>query len=200
MAAMLSNNLLNSRTMYSHKWQEMIKSLEWRQNWCDSVSNHQPHSCLLNRLFRRRSKETSKLRATGPCAGNSPVTGEFPAQRASNVENVSMWWRHQAQCVFSVFIGCSPFTMDTYEVYFNEASHFEFEFESVPSRRKRMQILNHEEDHLPVSVPQYVCYGNNWWRNCQQISRGWPVILQSSLSTIVYIFPLARYLYSAKVL
>ena len=25
---------------------------------------------------------------------NSPVTGQFPAQRASNVENVSIWWRH----------------------------------------------------------------------------------------------------------
>ena len=28
------------------------------------------------------------------CEGNSPVTGEFPAQRDSNVENVSIWWRH----------------------------------------------------------------------------------------------------------
>ena len=37
---------------------------------------------------------TSKLRATGLCAGNSPGTGEFPAQRASNAENVSIWWRH----------------------------------------------------------------------------------------------------------
>ena len=29
-------------------------------------------SCLLNRLFRRRSKKTSKLRVTGLCLGNSP--------------------------------------------------------------------------------------------------------------------------------
>ena len=50
--------------------------------------------CLLNRLFRRRSRKTSKLHVTGLCAGNSPVTGEFPAQRASNAENVSIWWRH----------------------------------------------------------------------------------------------------------
>ena len=28
------------------------------------------------------------------CAGNSPVTGEFPAQMASNAENVSTQWRH----------------------------------------------------------------------------------------------------------
>ena len=50
--------------------------------------------CLFNRLFRRRSKKTSKLRVTGLCVGSSPGTGEFPAQMASNTENVSIWWRH----------------------------------------------------------------------------------------------------------
>ena len=53
-------------------------TLQWRHNGRDSVSNHQPYDCFLNRLFRRRSKETSKLRVTGLCAGNSPGTGEFP--------------------------------------------------------------------------------------------------------------------------
>ena len=71
-----------------------IVTLRWRHNERDSVSNHQPHDCLLNRLFRRRSKKTSKLRATALCAGNSQGTCEFPAQRASNAENVSIWWRH----------------------------------------------------------------------------------------------------------
>ena len=60
------------------------------------VSNHQPHDCPLNRLFRRRSKNTSKLRVAGLCDGNSPVTGEFSAQSANNAENVSIWWRHHA--------------------------------------------------------------------------------------------------------
>ena len=69
-------------------------TLKWRHNGCDSVSNHQPHDCLLNRLFRRRSKKTAKLRVTGLCVGNSPGTGDFPAQMASNAENVSIWWRH----------------------------------------------------------------------------------------------------------
>ena len=59
-----------------------------------SVSNHQSHGCLLNRLFKRRSTKTSKLRVTGLWVGNSPGTGEFPAQMASNAENVSIWWRH----------------------------------------------------------------------------------------------------------
>ena len=73
-------------------------SLQWRHNECDGVSNHQPHDCLLNHLFRRRSKKAPKLRVTGLCAGNSPVTGEFPAQMASAAENVSLWWRHHAKC------------------------------------------------------------------------------------------------------
>ena len=47
-------------------------TLEWHHNERDSVSNHQPHDCLLNRLFRRRSKKTSKLRVTGLCVGISP--------------------------------------------------------------------------------------------------------------------------------
>ena len=69
-------------------------SLQWRHNGHNSISNHQLHDCLLNRLFRRRSKETSKHRVTGLCAGNSPGTGEFPAQMASNAENASIWWHH----------------------------------------------------------------------------------------------------------
>ena len=62
--------------------------LQWRHNEHDGVSNHQPRNCLLNRLFRRRSKKISKFGATGLCAGNSPGTGEFPAQRASNADSV----------------------------------------------------------------------------------------------------------------
>ena len=46
--------------------------LPWRHNDHDSVSNHQPCGCLLNYLFGRRSKKTSKLRVTGLYAGNSP--------------------------------------------------------------------------------------------------------------------------------
>ena len=68
--------------------------LQWHHNGRDSVSNHQPQDCFLNCLVRHRSKKTSKLRVTGLCAGNSQEAGEFPAQMASNTENVSIWWRH----------------------------------------------------------------------------------------------------------
>ena len=49
-----------------------FQTLHWRHNDHDGVSNHQPHNCLLNRLFICRSKKTSKLRVTGLCVGNSP--------------------------------------------------------------------------------------------------------------------------------
>ena len=73
-------------------------SLQWRHNERDSVSNHRRLECLLNRLFRRRSKKISKLRVTGLCEGNSPVSSEFTAQRTSNAELVSIWWRHHDDC------------------------------------------------------------------------------------------------------
>ena len=79
----------------STKWTPY--SLRWRHNERDGVPDHQPHDCFLNRLFRRWSKETSKFHVTGLCAENSPVTGDFPAQRASNAENVTIWWRHHVK-------------------------------------------------------------------------------------------------------
>ena len=79
-------------------------TLLWCHNEHDGASNHQPHDGLLNHLFRCRSKKTSKLRFTGLCVGNSPVTGEFPTQRASKAENVSIWWCHHKSGLFWVKI------------------------------------------------------------------------------------------------
>ena len=86
-------------------WDLNITSLQWRHNGRDSVSNHQHHECLVDGLFRRRSKKTWKLRVTGLCAVNSPVTGECTTQMASNAENVSIWWRHH---VFSRYRLLTP--------------------------------------------------------------------------------------------
>ena len=71
-----------------------IKTLQWRHNDRDGVSNDRRLDGLLNRLFRRRSQKTSKLHVTGLYEGNSPAPDEFPAQRASNAETFSIWWRH----------------------------------------------------------------------------------------------------------
>ena len=68
-----------------------MQTLQWRHIGRDIVSNHPPQDGLY-RLFRRRTNEISKLRVTGLCIGNSAKTSEFPAQMASNAENVSIWW------------------------------------------------------------------------------------------------------------
>ena len=63
----------------------------------------QIHDCLLNHLFKHRSKKISKLRVTDHCAGKSSVTGEFLTQRAGNAENVSIWWRNHIQLCSIIF-------------------------------------------------------------------------------------------------
>ena len=67
-------------------------------------------------FFRRRSKEISKVRATGLSTGNSPVTGEFPAQMSSNAENVSIWWRHHVRCICR---GMFPFLSSIHHTLLN---------------------------------------------------------------------------------
>ena len=75
----------STRTMLKESLLQLLEvpviielTLQWCHNEHNDVSNHQSHNCLLNRLFRGRSKKTSKLRVTGLCVGNSPVTGELP--------------------------------------------------------------------------------------------------------------------------
>ena len=55
-------------------------ALQRRHNELDGVSNHQRLDCLLNRLFRNRSKKTSKLCVTSLFEENPPV---IPSQRTS---------------------------------------------------------------------------------------------------------------------
>ena len=48
------------------------------------------YSTVYSDADQRKHQRSASL----ACAGYSPVTGEFPAQMASNMENVSIWWRH----------------------------------------------------------------------------------------------------------
>ena len=102
-------------------------SLQFRLNERDGVSDHQPHHCLLNRLFSRKSKKTSKLRVTGFCSGNSPLIGEFPTQRASNVENVSISWRQNIihvglASISLIILGLLPYILPRRQV--NDCFYF----------------------------------------------------------------------------
>ena len=68
-------------------------SLQWRHNRRDGVSNHQHHHCLVKRLFRCRSKKTSKFQRHWPLCGEFSGDRWIPSQMASNAENVATWWR-----------------------------------------------------------------------------------------------------------
>ena len=87
------------RIFHTLEW-HTCRSLNWHHNERDGVSNHQPIDCLINRLFRCKSKKTSKLRTTSLCARNSPVSGHFPTQRTSNAKNVSIWWRFHGRDIW----------------------------------------------------------------------------------------------------
>ena len=63
------------------------KTLQWRHDERDGVSNHRRLDCLLDHLFRHRLKKTSKLHIRWLAF----VRG---IHRASNAENVSIWLRH----------------------------------------------------------------------------------------------------------
>ena len=68
----VSSNVIDIFVTFYFFYLRKSKTLHWRHNDHESVSNHQPQDCLLNGLFRRRSKKTSKLRVTGLRVGNSP--------------------------------------------------------------------------------------------------------------------------------
>ena len=79
-----------------------FKSLQWRHNGRDGVSNHQPHNYLLNRLYRRRSKKTSNLCVTGLCEHKGPVTRKmFPFHDVIKCKNKMR--RQRMLLAFSIF-------------------------------------------------------------------------------------------------
>ena len=86
----------------------------------DGDSNHRRLDCLRNRLFRRKSKKTAKLRVTGLCEGNSPVNGPvtrkvFPfGDVIMRIQPNILWLNRQWhvprwQCVTRKLIGLSYF-------------------------------------------------------------------------------------------
>ena len=84
-----------------------INSLQRCHNERDSFSNHQRLNGLLNRLFRRRSKETSKLRVTGLCGGihRSPHKGPV-TRKMFPLDDVIMYFFSRNYFVMNYKIMC----------------------------------------------------------------------------------------------
>ena len=70
---------------WSHRNFVAISILQWRHN--------ERYVSQITRLRIVYSTVYSSALLT-TCAGNSPVTGEFPEQMGSNAENVPISWRH----------------------------------------------------------------------------------------------------------
>ena len=64
-------------------------------------------SQITSLTIQTQMKENIKAPRHWPLCGNSPGTGEFPAQMVSNAEKVSIWWRHH------VIIPHTPFFLTT---------------------------------------------------------------------------------------
>ena len=82
---------------------------------------------------------------TGLWAGNSPVTGEFPAQMASDAENVSIWWHRHAKY-------CCHYT----ERYDNGESFKSILMQQLPWHRQnclRLQYATSTEKMIVTTVP-----------------------------------------------
>ena len=93
---------------YPEEWvnkprQSSANSLQWRHNERDGVSGHRRHNCLLNRLFRRRSKKTSKLRVTSLWGGihrwlvSSSHKGPVTRKMFSFDDVIMSWYTHIKQ-------------------------------------------------------------------------------------------------------
>ena len=54
----------------------------------DAIASQITSLLFTQPFIQANIKKTSKLRVTDLCAGNSPMTGGFPAQIANHAENV----------------------------------------------------------------------------------------------------------------
>ena len=70
-----------SRPEFGATRKQPSMSLQWHHNGRDGTWNHQPHHCLLDHLFMRRSKKIPKLCVTGLCVGK--FTGDRRMPRSN---------------------------------------------------------------------------------------------------------------------
>ena len=159
----------------------MPRTLQWRHNERDGVSYHRRLVYLLNRLFRRRSKKTSKLHVTGLCEGNhrwpvdSPHKGPV-TRKILPFDDVIMWARTtNAHCIDVTWTSWHLKSQATDCFFFNNL--FRITRKQTPTLALHYWILvisagfTEQNVHfnymitiritaltsLPVSIDQYIC-------------------------------------------
>ena len=112
-------------------------SLQWHHNEWNDISNHQPHNFLLAQI-----KENIKGPSHWPLWGNSRVTGEFFAQKASNCKNVSIW------CSLGcTFVAAEEYAISYYIWWYNENVNQTFVWSTQLLVLYNIQALACEEYH-----------------------------------------------------
>ena len=107
---------LLSHYLFTGEWArqtqtKMLPQNGWKKHYHDPIMSAMASqitslTIIYSTVYsRRRKKKTSNLGITGLCEGNSPLAVEFPAQRASIAENVSIWWRHHDLNICHIILG-----------------------------------------------------------------------------------------------
>ena len=145
-------------------------ALQWRYNGLDGVSNHQPHHCLFNCLFGRRSKKTSKFRVTGFVRGihrwpvNSPHKGPstrkmFPFDDVimvcvifsltpgrfichANIWDSAQWWLNYVTHMMINHLDVLQITDETFYPYLAEPPYMTRYFSSKCSQKTSSRASN----------------------------------------------------------
>ena len=116
--------------------------------------------------LRRRSKKTSKLRVTGLCEENPLVTGGFPSQRASNAENVPIWWRHHDQQGFVLVLGTDRYRYDAVQYIMISCTQLKYQ------RQKVNQSFNSfNSPNTSHTSPSWASYGMSIVSNLEKTDR-----------------------------
>ena len=138
----------------------------YSHNEHDGISNHQPHDCLLNRLFRRKSKKTSKLCVITLCAENSLVTGEFPPKWPVTQKMFHLMMSSRSRCFWQKFCSLTSKLSSEFQVvksnkhgtdfsispYQEPTSHIEAETRWPPLCRR----------HFLMHYLEWKCLNFNW--------------------------------------
>ena len=130
-------------------WGNIVNTLQWRHD--AMASQITSPTIVSSAVHSGADDETSKLRGTGLCAGNSPVTGEFPTQRASNAEYVSIWWRHHEHSKHAMQCGTSVILESISGICYESLATRLFVQQHIQTKKKtKFKIQDLPSAFLPV--------------------------------------------------
>ena len=95
-------------------------------HYSDVITGAMAYRLFTQPFVQAQIKQNIKTPPRGHCKRNSPGTGEFLSQRASDAENVSTWWRHHATKYLS-YISATLFQIlpkYVYEILFGLVTDF----------------------------------------------------------------------------